>query len=69
MDSAGVSSANMFTMSELVSQLNEILPGRLDIASEDALHPGRNVIKTQTIYFRMLDEFGLADKLAEREVR
>jgi hypothetical protein len=45
MDSV-VSTANLFTVSELVNSLSCIFPD-LDLSTEDIVHPARNVQKTQ----------------------
>ena len=54
-------SLNLFTLDQLVQQVNEILG--IPITKDNLLHPAKDLATTQMIYFTIMREMGLAEKL------
>ena len=58
-----MTSLNLFTVPDLVAQVADILQLPFTVTNENILRPEKDVNKTQMIYFAILREVGLADKI------
>ena len=56
-----LTSLNLFTMDQLVLQVCDILG--INITKDNLLHPAKDLDTTKMIYFAILRECGLADKI------
>ena len=56
-----LTSLNLFTMDQLVAQVCDILG--INITKDNLLHPAKDLDTTKMIYFAILRECGLADKI------
>ena len=56
-----VTSLNLYTLDELVTQVREVLG--IPITKDNLVHPAKDLDTTKMIYFAILREAGLADKI------